>query len=72
MRSFLCIAICALVPISTLAFAGDDLTGQAGIVDGDTLEIHGTRIRLWEMDAPETRLISAVAWEDEMSRSESM
>ena len=26
--------------------AGDDLTGQASIIDGDTLEIHGTRIRL--------------------------
>jgi endonuclease YncB( thermonuclease family) len=24
----------------------DDLTGQASIIDGDTLEIHGTRIRL--------------------------
>jgi len=30
---------------------GRDLTGQASIIDGDTLEIHGTRIRLWD-DAP--------------------
>src|SRR3981081_277464 len=35
------------------AFA-DNLTGQASIIDGDTLEIHGTRIRLWGIDAPET------------------
>jgi hypothetical protein len=28
------------------ALADDDLTGQASIIDGDTLEIHGTRIRL--------------------------
>jgi Staphylococcal nuclease homologue len=33
---------------------GDDLTGQASIIDGDTLEIHGTRIRLWGVDAPES------------------
>ncbi len=26
-----------------------DLTGQASVIDGDTLEIHGTRIRLWGM-----------------------
>jgi endonuclease YncB( thermonuclease family) len=30
-----------------------DLIGQASIIDGDTLEIHGTRIRLWGIDAPE-------------------
>src|SRR5258708_5970551 len=35
------------------AFA-DNLTGQASIIDGDTLEIHGTRIRLWGIDAPES------------------
>src|SRR5207244_13031965 len=31
----------------------DDIVGQASVVDGDTLEIHGTRIRLWGIDAPE-------------------
>ena len=30
------------------------LVGQAGVVDGDTLEVHGTRIRLWGVDAPES------------------
>ena len=35
------------------AFA-DNLTGQASIIDGDTLESHGTRIRLWGVDAPES------------------
>jgi endonuclease YncB( thermonuclease family) len=38
---------------ASTAFA-DSLTGQASIVDGDTLEIHGTRIRLWGIDAPES------------------
>src|ERR1035437_955720 len=31
-----------------------NLSGQASIIDGDTLEIHGTRIRLWGIDAPES------------------
>ncbi|MGC2780503.1 MAG: thermonuclease family protein [Bradyrhizobium sp.] len=31
-----------------------DLTGRASIVDGDTLDIHGERIRLWGIDAPES------------------
>jgi endonuclease YncB( thermonuclease family) len=31
-----------------------DLTGQASVIDGDTIEIHGTRIRLWGIDAPES------------------
>ncbi|MDA9437790.1 nuclease [Bradyrhizobium sp. CCBAU 51745] len=31
-----------------------DLIGRATIIDGDTLEIHGTRIRLWGIDAPES------------------
>src|SRR6478736_3117053 len=35
------------------AFA-DSLSGQASVIDGDTLEIHGTRIRLWGIDAPES------------------
>jgi endonuclease YncB( thermonuclease family) len=43
-------AICLCAPP---AFA-DNLTGQASIIDGDTLEIHGTRIRLWGIDAPES------------------
>jgi len=25
------------------------------VIDGDTLEIHGTRIRLWGIDAPSRR-----------------
>lgn len=31
-----------------------DLIGHASVVDGDTIEIHGERIRLWGIDAPES------------------
>ena len=33
---------------------GADLEGQASVIDGDTLEIHGTRIRIFGIDAPES------------------
>ena len=35
------------------AFA-DDLIGQATVIDGDTIEIHGTRVRIFGIDAPES------------------
>ena len=47
------IAGLALLSSYSVAVPGD-LTGQASIIDGDTLEIHGTRIRLWGIDAPES------------------
>lgn len=42
-----------LALLSSAALA-DDFVGQASVIDGDTLEIHGTRIRLWGIDAPES------------------
>ncbi|WP_433995576.1 hypothetical protein [Bradyrhizobium genosp. SA-3] len=34
--------------------ASADLIGQASIIDGDAIELYGTRIRLWGIDAPES------------------
>ncbi|MHC2089494.1 thermonuclease family protein [Methylobacterium sp. CM6244] len=36
------------------AFAAEPITGRATVVDGDTLDIGGTRIRLHGIDAPES------------------
>src|SRR6202790_2421729 len=40
--------------VCALPASADNPSGQASIIDGDTLEIHGTRIRLWGIDAPES------------------
>jgi endonuclease YncB( thermonuclease family) len=43
----------AVISIADTAHASDFI-GEASIIDGHTLEIHGTRIRLWVIDAPES------------------
>lgn len=34
--------------------SGEPLMGRASVVDGDTLDIHGTRVRMFGIDAPES------------------
>ena len=45
--------IIALFFLATLALA--DVAGTASVIDGDTIEVHGQRIRLHGIDAPESR-----------------
>ena len=44
----------ALAAASASAHA-DTLTGRASVIDGDTLEMQGERIRILDIDAPESR-----------------
>lgn len=48
------LAVAALTFAACAPAHAETLTGTASVVDGDTLEIHGTRIRLFGIDAPES------------------
>lgn len=48
------LVFCAAL-VASPALAAPEIAGQATVIDGDTIEIHGTRIRLDGIDAPETR-----------------
>jgi len=39
--------------IASAPVLASDFRGRASVIDGDTLEIRGSRIRLWGVDAPE-------------------
>ena len=47
------ILACAL-PVRSSEMVSPDLQGVASVIDGDTIEIHGSRIRLNGIDAPES------------------
>lgn len=45
--------VCALLLAAESALAAPDLVGPAKVVDGDTLDLQGQRVRLHGIDAPE-------------------
>jgi endonuclease YncB( thermonuclease family) len=57
-RSWAVIAAIMLVSLTGKTAVAHDMTRRASIIDGDTLEIYGTRIRLWGIDAPESSQLS--------------
>lgn len=49
------LAAATLLLLAMPATSMAEVTGEASVLDADTLEIHGQRIRLWGVDAPESR-----------------
>ncbi|MCP3401954.1 MULTISPECIES: thermonuclease family protein [unclassified Bradyrhizobium] len=45
---------CVFIAGTITGAAAGEIVGQANVIDGDTLELHGVRIRLWGVDAPES------------------
>ncbi len=52
-RHIFAAALIATLPYWAPPANAEDLVGRASVIDGDTLEIHGRRIRLLGIDAPE-------------------
>ena len=40
----------------------EEITGYAKVIDGDTIKIKGTKIRLYGIDAPESKQICSKPW----------
>jgi endonuclease YncB( thermonuclease family) len=55
-NKFIVVGLLLIAAIPTAALA--DITGTATVIDGDTLEIRGTRIWLHGIDAPESNQLS--------------
>jgi endonuclease YncB( thermonuclease family) len=65
----------ARLPIAALALSAfvmpanaEPLIGRASVIDGDTIEIHGKRIRLEGIDAPESRQICIAKTENKIGQ----
>ena len=60
----LSLAAAVLLFTAPPALAKEDIIGQAKVVDGDTLVVDGTRIRMFGIDAPETKQSCSLKGQD--------
>jgi endonuclease YncB( thermonuclease family) len=51
----LAIILATVATVTPASVHAETLTGRASIIDADTIEIHGERIRILDIDAPESR-----------------
>ena len=59
------VAIIVLIALCGMGAARADVTGEALVIDGDTLQVAAERVRLHGIDAPETNQVCGtgpVAW----------
>lgn len=59
-KYYLGIFLLSLMISPAQGFASQDIIGIASVIDGDTIEIHNTRIRLSGIDAPESRQLCTI------------
>ena len=52
-RTVIVLAIASLCALPTVAVSAAEVTGSARVLDGDTIEIGSTKVRLYGIDAPE-------------------
>ena len=57
--------IAAALVLFALPALADDIIGNVRIIDGDTLEIGGKRVRLFGVDAPE---LHQICWDEQLSQ----
>lgn len=57
--------VTAVLACATVAASAEDIVGQAAVIHGDAIEIDGTPIRLYGIDAPESEQICAVDGESQ-------
>jgi endonuclease YncB( thermonuclease family) len=54
MKARILVISVALLCVQVSPCVAQNIVGRPSIIDGDTIEIHGHRIRLWGIDAPES------------------
>jgi endonuclease YncB( thermonuclease family) len=55
LRAPIRLMVCVAILFLSAPAVAETLAGRASVIDGDTLEIHGERIRILDIDAPESR-----------------